>query len=103
MRSRWILAPKHWGSAQLNQIFYPKMLQPLEGLPAVPGAPVLRQMRTITMGSSLLSPQHQGVPVGSAGASISHWEEDWRWGMGDTMCLLLCVTTISSVMMLWEL
>lgn len=30
--SRWILAPKRWGSAWLNQTFCPKMLQPLERL-----------------------------------------------------------------------
>ena len=84
------------GSAGPDQTFYPKMLQPLEGFQLHPRgtrSPGAKgQMGNITVGSSPLSPQHQGVPAGSARAGIFCWEEDWRWGMGDTVCLLLWVT-----------
>lgn len=69
------------GSARLDQIFYPKILQSPEGFQLHPHgneALVLRQVGTITVSSSPLSLQHQGVPEGTTVAGSSCWEEDWR-------------------------
>lgn len=66
--------------ARQDQTFYPKM--PLEGVwlhPHGSRSPSAEGwMGTITMCSSPLRPQHQGVPGGSASAGISCWEEGWR-------------------------